>query len=223
MEKETEFPRGEAPTGLCGAMTLGDISRRLAGRSPRLQDVTAEYAVLVPLVEGEGGLSLLFEVRAGTLRRQPGEICFPGGRVEKGETPAACALRETVEELGISPTGAELLAPLDCLGHQSGFLMHPFLGKLDAAALAGAPLNPAEVAEVFTVPLDFFLGTEPEVYRYALVPDASHVPVERLGFPQGYPWRGGRVEVPVYRWKGRIIWGLTGRVVRNLARLLREG
>ena len=45
-------------------MTLREISRRLSGRSPRLQDVTAEYAVLVPLVEGGEELSLLFEVRA---------------------------------------------------------------------------------------------------------------------------------------------------------------
>ena len=69
-------------------MTLREISRRLSGRSPRLQDVTAEYAVLVPLVEGGEELSLLFEVRAYTLRRQPGEVCFPGGRIEPGESPA---------------------------------------------------------------------------------------------------------------------------------------
>ena len=64
-------------------------------------DATGQYSVLVPLVEREGGLSLLYEVRAGSLRRQPGEVCFPGGRLEGAESPEECALRETWEELGI--------------------------------------------------------------------------------------------------------------------------
>ena len=86
-----------------------------------MQDMGAEYAVLVPLVEGEEGLELLFEVRAATLSRQPGEVCFPGGRMERGETPAACALRESWEELAIPPARVELLAELDWVVHQSGF------------------------------------------------------------------------------------------------------
>ena len=204
-------------------MTAAEIARRLAGRVPRVQDLTAEYAVLVPLVEGAEGLSLLFEVRAATLRRQPGEVCFPGGRMERGETPVACALRETGEELGVPAGAVEVIAPLDWVGHQAGFLMYPILGRLPAEALAGARLSREEVAEIFTVPLDFFLRTPPEVYHYELTPAAGDFPVERIGFPGGYPWRGGTVEVPVYRWRGRVIWGLTGRVVRGLAGLLSEG
>ena len=41
-------------------------------------------------------------------------------------------------------------------------------------------------------------------------------PYDRIGFPQGYRWRGGRVEVPIYAWEGRAIWGLTGRITRRL-------
>ena len=58
-------------------MTYEEIVRRLAGRKPLFQDINAEYAVLAPLVAQKEGLSLLFEIRAGTLRRQPGEVCFP--------------------------------------------------------------------------------------------------------------------------------------------------
>lgn len=204
-------------------MTAAEIARRLSGRTPRVQDVTAEYAVLVPLVEGAEGLSLLFEVRADTLRRQPGEVCFPGGRMEAGETPVVCALRETEEELGIPAASVEVIAPLDWLGHQAGFLMYPILGRITAETLAAVRPSRAEVGEIFTVPLDFFLRTPPEVYRYRLVPDAGDFPGERIGFPNGYAWRGGTVEVPVYHWGGHIIWGLTGRVVRRLAGLLSEG
>lgn len=57
------------------------------GGSPDLMDKRGEFSVLVPLVEGEEGLSLLYEVRARTLRSQPGEICFPRGPDGGGETP----------------------------------------------------------------------------------------------------------------------------------------
>ena len=82
-------------------MDLEKLKRSLLGRTPGLMDATGQYSVLVPLVEREGGLSLLYEVRAGSLRRQPGEVCFPGGRLEVAESPEECALRETWEELGI--------------------------------------------------------------------------------------------------------------------------
>ena len=62
-------------------MELDALTRLLARRQPGLMDATGRYAVLVPMVEGEEGLSLLYEVRAHTLRRQPGEVCFPGGRI----------------------------------------------------------------------------------------------------------------------------------------------
>ena len=60
-------------------MDLANLERTLQARTPGLMDARRSYAVLVPLVEREGELCLLYEVRASTLRRQPGEVCFPGG------------------------------------------------------------------------------------------------------------------------------------------------
>ena len=85
-------------------MTLDDFKARWTGHTPKLQDVNREYAVLVPLAQRPEGLCLLYEVRADTLGRQPGEVCFPGGRMEAGEDPVACALRETWEETGLTLT-----------------------------------------------------------------------------------------------------------------------
>ena len=76
-------------------MDWNHIARQLRERETGLMDATGRYAVLVPLVEHDGELSVLYEVRAATLRRQPGEVCFPGGRMEPGETPEVSALRET--------------------------------------------------------------------------------------------------------------------------------
>lgn len=196
-------------------MTVQEFREKWAGHVPGIQDMKASYGVLVPLVERTEGLCLLYEVRADTLGRQPGEVCFPGGRVEAGETPSDCALRETWEELGIPQAAVELIAPLDLLTHQGGFVIHPFLGVVDPAA-AVCP-SPAEVKEVFTVPVNWLLAHPPAVYSYDLVPQVGEdFPYERVGFPRGYRWRGGKVTVPIYDWPDHPIWGLTGRITRRL-------
>ena len=196
-------------------MDIEQWKTALAEREPTLMDATGRYAVLVPLVEYEGKWNLLYEVRASSLKRQPGEVCFPGGRVEAGESPETCALRETWEELGIPQSAVELIAPLDLLTHQGGFVMYPFLGVVDPAA-AVCP-SPAEVKEVFTVPVDWLLAHPPTVYGYDLVPQVgADFPYERVGHSKGYRWRGGKVTVPIYDWPDHPIWGLTGRITRRL-------
>ena len=202
-------------------MDAEGLKRLLAGRTPGLMDARRAYAVLVPLVEREGELCLLYEVRARTLRRQPGEVCFPGGRMEPGESPEACALRETWEELGIPPEQMELLGRLDFIAHRDGFILYPILGRVNSETLSPGP---DEVEEVFLVPLDHLLKTEPIEYTYDLIPTpAENFPYELIGIPRDYRWQRGHENVPVYPWQGRAIWGLTGRITRNLVSLLRAG
>ena len=192
----------------------------LRTRVPGLMDSRRSYAVLVPLVEREGELQLLYEVRARTLRRQPGEVCFPGGRMEPGETAEECALRETFEELAIRPERVRLLGRLDFIAHRASFLMQPVLGVVDSGALGAMRPSPAEVEEVFFVPLSHLLETESIEYDYDLVPTpAEGFPYELIGIPRGYKWQLGHENVPVYLWQGRAIWGLTGRITRNLIRI----
>lgn len=198
-------------------MTLNEFRTRWAGHVPGIQDVKQEYAVLVPLVEGPEGPSLLFEVRSATLAHQPGEVCFPGGKVEPGESPRDCALRETWEELAIPSHEVELIAPLDLVVQQGKFVMHPFLGIVSAAGMAAMTPSPAEVDSTFLAPVDWLLAHPPQVYSYELVPQVDpSFPYESIGFPRGYRWRRGETTVPVYPWPERPIWGLTGRIVRRL-------
>ena len=204
-------------------MELEALEALLQKRTPGLMDSRRSYAVLVPLVERDGGLHLLYEVRARTLRRQPGEVCFPGGRMEPGELPEDCALRETWEELFVPPEAVKLLGRLDFIAHRANFLMQPVLGVVDGRAAARLAPSPAEVEEVFYVPLPHLLEAEPIEYEYSLIPTpAVDFPYEAIGIPRDYKWQKGQENAPVYLWKGRAIWGLTGRITRNFIQILRQ-
>lgn len=113
-------------------------------------------AVLIGLVERAEGLQVLFTRRTDHLQHHPGQISFPGGHVEAGDRDAqAAALRETHEEIGVAPERIEVLGRLDDYVTRTGFHVTPVVG------LIRPPFDlipdPHEVAEVFEVPLDFFL------------------------------------------------------------------
>lgn len=195
-------------------MTYEELMSRLAAR-PR--EEKRGFAVAVPVVEEGEGLSLLFEVRSAKLRTQPGEVCFPGGRVEPGEDPARAALRELSEELGLGGDLAEPGPYLGRQGHQANFFADAFLVRLRPGWREGLRPNADEVEEVFTVPLAFFRDNAPELYLcHTETVAPADFPYDKIGFPAGYPWRKGRFEVPLWMWEGKPIWGLTARVLRDL-------
>lgn len=195
---------------------LERLARRFQGHEPGLLGASRSYAVLCPLVEREDGVHLLFEVRAANLR-QGGEVCFPGGRMEPGETVPDCALRETEEELSIPRGEIALLGTPDFICNQRGFLLRPVLGLVSAAGFADLRPSPAEVAEVFTAPLAFFRETEPEIWRYELVPQVpEEFPYGPVGISRDYPWAHGQAEVPIWYYRGHAVWGMTARLVKAL-------
>ena len=141
----------------------------LARRKPRIVDeeLCRKSAVVIPLIQKENGIHILFEVRSGNLRTQPGEICFPGGHIEPGESPLQCAVRETAEELGIPGKDIKVISSLGYEYTYTGELLHSFVGQTDAQALRRSCLNPEEVKEIFKAPLSFFLEQGPrEAYDY---------------------------------------------------------
>lgn len=197
---------------------LERLARRFQGHEPGLLGAERSYAVLCPLVEREGEVHLIFEIRAANLR-QGGEVCFPGGRMEPGETARDCALRETEEELSIPQKEITLLGTPDFICSQRGFLLRPVLGLVSAAGFAAMRPSPAEVAEAFTVPLAFFRETEPEIWRYELVPQVPEdFPYGPVGISRDYPWAHGQAEVPIWHYQGHAVWGMTARIAAELIR-----
>lgn len=202
-------------------MTISQLQSLLSARTPGPMDRSAQFAVLVPLVELEGELHLLYEVRASTLQRQPGEVCFPGGHMESGETIDECALRETQEELGIPPHAVRVLGALDFICHRSGFVLYPILALLDNRAVEHITPNRAEVDRVMLVPVSALSKMTPEEYHLELLPTpATDFPYERIGISRDYPWNRGVDNGFIYPWPEKTIWGLTARITRHVLALL---
>lgn len=202
-------------------MTISQLQTLLSTRTPAPMDRSARFAVLVPLVELDGQLHLLYEVRAATLHRQPGEACFPGGHIEPGETEEECALRETTEELAIPADAVQVLGPLDFICHRSGFVLYPILALVDSHAAKNIVPNTAEVDRVMLVPVSALNRITPEEYRLELLPTpATNFPYERIGIPRDYPWNRGVDNGFIYPWPEKTIWGLTARITRHVLALL---
>ncbi len=130
-----------------------------ADMHPQLtSDGTLKHAaVLVPIVNRPEGLTVLFTQRTDHLSNHAGQISFPGGRTEERDrTPEHTALRETEEEVGLSPEYVTTLGRLDDYVTRTGFIVTPVVGLVEPP-FSVRP-DPYEVAEVFEVPLSFLLN-----------------------------------------------------------------
>lgn len=157
-------------------------------------------AVLVGLVERPQGMQILFTKRTPHLTDHAGQISFPGGRVDPHDADAAAAaLREAEEEVGLPRGQVEMIGRLDTYVTRTGFEVTPCVGFV-APPEAYRP-DPFEVAEVFEVPLGFFL--DPASRRLE-----SRVFQGRERFFYAFPWGD------------YYIWGATAGMLNNLVEVL---
>lgn len=115
-------------------------------------------AVLVPIVDYGDHLTVLFTQRALHLKHHPGQISFPGGRIEPGESSKQAALRESEEEIGLINTEVSLLGRLPAQDTSTGFIIEPWVGIIRPQRRL--QLQHSEVSAVFEVPLTHFLPAE---------------------------------------------------------------
>ena len=192
-------------------------------------------AVLIPFLIREGGYHVLYEIRAAKLRSQPGEICFPGGRIEAGEKPMETAIREATEELCIDRSRIEIVGALDDTIGPGTVPLYTFIGVLHGYE---GTWSRAEVDAVFTQPLDWILANDPDIYRINLKRKMPEdFPYEYVPGGRDYHWREQFYSVPFYpqlqtelsifevpqTQEVPVLWGVTARVTHALAVLLRGG
>ncbi len=193
-----------------------------AHHKPQPIDIDNSYGVLIPFVKTDEKWHLLFEMRSSKLRRQPGEICFPGGRLEVNESADQAAIRETCEELGISEKDITLIGPMDFMVTAFGDYLRPYVAILEVDDIANMPFNRQEVGSVFTVPVAHFIENAPD-YHYVKnqISADDDFPYHRIGREKRYNWRGRDYSVLFYQYQDKVIWGMTAKIVERLCYYLK--
>ncbi|MBY8828769.1 CoA pyrophosphatase [Hephaestia mangrovi] len=159
-----------------------------------------DAAVLVPVTNRDDP-GVILTRRTNTLKRHPGQVAFPGGRVDPGDADlAAAALREANEEIGLDPALVEVVGLADRYRTVTGFQVTPVIGVVPPGL--AYERREAEVADIFEVPLAFLLDT------------ANHVEAS-------VEWQGRERHYYEIIWGDFRIWGATAAMIVNLSRRLR--
>ncbi|TAL16936.1 CoA pyrophosphatase [bacterium] len=175
---------------------IDQIRSRLSSRRRLVMpaEELSPAAVALLLSPGRRGLDLLFTLRTGTVLHHKGEVSFPGGRADPCDSSFLdTALRETWEEIGVRPKDLEILGVLDDRTSVSGYLVTPVVMFLPEKDYSFKP-EPAEVCEVFTVPLPHLSGPDSHLKRIN-----SRHPDDLYSFT----------------WEHRVIWGLTASILHG--------
>jgi 8-oxo-dGTP pyrophosphatase MutT (NUDIX family) len=163
-------------------------------------------AVLAALTVGTGGGKLLFTRRGDQLADHSGQIAFPGGRAETGDSgPLQTAIREAHEEVGIPPEHILPLGILDPVDTSTGFRIWPVAAMVTRPA--DVRIAPPEVVEAFWIPLAWL--REKGRWEWRTVPSGAGRGTRRAVFFEAY--------------RGKRLWGATAWITVQLLQMLPEG
>ncbi|HSC69603.1 MAG TPA: CoA pyrophosphatase [Cellvibrio sp.] len=164
-----------------------------------LDVVLQPQAAVIALISEGNNPSILYTKRAAHLRQHPGEVCFPGGMWEQGDSDLwATALREAHEEIGLPAFGIQLLGRLPQSRTRAGTPVTPFVASFDSSLPLHA--SPDELDSIFLVPLSAF---------------KEGIQVREDTFERN----GLMYQVPVYQFQGYEIWGVTAAVTAQVLKL----
>lgn len=180
-----------------------------------------KYAIAIPLVIINDKLNVLFQVRAKNLNNQPGEISFPGGKIEKSENSLMAAIRETCEELNIDSNRIEALGSLDFMITQHNKIIYPYVVYIDNPTIIKP--SESEVDHIFYVPLQFFIEIQPIIKTIRILSQPEEeFPYSHMVGAMEYKWIEGRSRVYIYKYEEYIIWGMTAKIMNCFIKLIQD-
>jgi len=184
---------------LRSALSLPAAEAPLEGDFPGLRAQADVPAAVLIAVTNRPEPGLILTVRREHLRTHAGQIAFPGGRIDSGESAAQAAVREAHEELLLDPQSVELIGSVEPYRTVTGYVVTPVIGVVPPDLPLTA--HEHEVADWFEAPLNFLLDPANQQYRSALFQGQTRHYYEIL-------------------WEGRRIWGATAAMIVNLSRRL---
>lgn len=205
-------------------ITVEKISQSLKNTKKQFQ-FTNKAAVLIPIIEVEKQLHLLFQIRSEKLKWQPGDICFPGGRVESSDiSPEYTAKRETFEELGIAIDQITILGQLPKFIASFAMKIYPFVAKIDLLdKLDNLRINHDEVESVFTVPIAWFIKHPPKqaTMFVGFKPD-NNFPFDLIPNRTANWQKRSEHKIHFYHYNDFVIWGLTPQIIYNFINTIND-
>lgn len=171
-----------------------DLNPEVSSRLPANRKLRPA-SVLVPVLERNDGLHVILTKRAPHLKHHPGQIAFPGGKLEQDETAVTAAIREAYEEIGLPPACATIIGQMPPHETVTNFTVTPVIAQItDFIPI----IDRGEVEEVFDVPLNHLMS-----------PDAMHI--------QSRMWQGQKRQYYTIPYGPYYIWGATARMIKALA------
>ncbi|GAU77210.1 CoA pyrophosphatase [Fusibacter sp. 3D3] len=192
-----------------------EIHTKLQNINPNTSGVQRAASILIPLIERDDEIHILFEKRALHLSSQPGEICFPGGKIELLERSCETAIRETCEELNLADGEVTLIGQIDSILTSFDMIIHCYVGKI-SRPFEAIQFSKFEVDEIFTIPLSKLRTLTPQIYNIQTVMQLPEdFPFSNIPNGKDYNFRNTIYPVVFYHYDHYTIWGLTARMTRN--------
>lgn len=169
-----------------------------------LNKIKKEYkiaAVLFPFIEKDKQLNVILTTRSKEVVSHPGQVCFPGGKLDKTDKNLIeCAKREAFEEIGIKPNQIKVLGQIDQCITGTTYKVTPIVALISSEYIP--VIQESEVADLFEVPFDFFL-------------DKNNLKMEKANY------KGKNYSYYQYNWKNKKIWGSTARMIVNFCEIMK--
>lgn len=199
---------------------LDKIRKSIKDYEPKKFGSRTKSAVLLPLIEINDELHILYEVRSQAVS-QAGDSSFPGGRVEEGESFEEAAVRETMEELNLKRENIEVFGEIDYIVNQH-VIIRCFVGELIGVDVSKIKPN-LEVEQIYTIPLSYLIENEPSYFEVGFDPVFEEQFLKELEKERKeYNLSNIKEVIPYYQIDTHSLWGFTANLTERFVEIIRQ-